>query len=104
MTLLGLPGKVTQVFILGFLRRDYGAAGLYALSKNGLIDGVQTVVSIVVITLFMPCIAQFFVTIKERGVKTACAIATFVFIFSFFFGGLLNFMLRYLIAHGVAAV
>ncbi|OGW76657.1 MAG: hypothetical protein A3K16_02960 [Omnitrophica bacterium RIFCSPLOWO2_01_FULL_45_24] len=104
VTLLGLPGKVTQVFILGFLRRDYGAAGLYALSKNGLIDGVQTVVSIVVITLFMPCIAQFFVTIKERGVKTACAIATFVFIFSFFFGGLLNFMLRYLIAHGVAAV
>lgn len=104
VTLLGLPEKVTQVFILGFLRRDYGAAGLYALSKNGLIDGVQTVVSIVVITLFMPCIAQFFVTIKERGVKTACAIATFVFIFAFFFGGLLNFMLRYLIAHGVAAV
>ncbi len=102
--LLGLPEKVTQVFILGFLRRDYGAAGLYAFSKTGVIDTIQTVVSIVVITLFVPCIAQFFVTIRERGVKTACAIATFVFMFSFFFGGILNFVLRYLIAHGVAAV
>lgn len=30
--LLGLPPEMAQVFVMGFLRRDYGAAGLYALA------------------------------------------------------------------------
>ncbi len=95
--LLGLPEKATEAFIIGFLRRDYGAAGLYALSRSGLLDGIQTLVSVVVVTLFVPCVAQFFVTIKERGVKTACLIGGFVFVFAFLFGGALNFALRYCI-------
>ena len=32
---LGLPVKVTEAFIIGFLRRDYGAAGLFILAKTG---------------------------------------------------------------------
>ncbi len=95
--LLGLPEKTTEAFIIGFLRRDYGAAGLYALSLSGMLDAIQTLVSVVVITLFVPCVAQFFVTIKERGVKLACLIGGFVFIFAFLFGGVLNFVLRYCI-------
>ncbi len=95
--LLGLPEKTTEAFIIGFLRRDYGAAGLYALSRSGMLDAIQTLVSVVVITLFVPCVAQFFVTIKERGVKLACLIGGFVFIFAFLFGGVLNFVLRYCI-------
>ncbi|MDP3789323.1 MAG: ferrous iron transporter B, partial [Candidatus Omnitrophota bacterium] len=76
---------------------DYGTAGLYMLSKNGVLDNIQVLVSLVVITLFVPCIAQFFVAIKERGLKTALMIAAFVFTFAFLFGGALNFVLRYLI-------
>jgi len=95
--LLGLPEKTTQAFIIGFLRRDYGAAGLYAISRSGLLDGIQMLVSVVVISLFVPCVAQFFVMIKERGVKVACLIGGFVFVFAFLFGGALNFALRYCI-------
>jgi len=95
--LLNLPKKAAEAFILGFLRRDYGAAGLYMLRETGALDGVQVLVSLVVITLFVPCIAQFFVTIKERGTKVACLIAGFVFVFSFLVGFILNLFLRYLI-------
>jgi ferrous iron transport protein B len=50
-------------------------------------------------TIFLPCIAQFAVTIKERGWKTALAISAFIFPFAFLVGGLLS---RLLVALGVA--
>ena len=33
--LLDLPPKTTEAFLIGFLRRDYGAAGLYRMAKGG---------------------------------------------------------------------
>ena len=92
---LGLPSKATEAFLIGFLRRDYGAAGLFALAKAGQLNPNQIVVSLVTITLFVPCIAQFMVMIKERGLKVALWITGFVFPFAFLVGGVLNFVLNY---------
>lgn len=92
---LNLPREATQSFIVGFLRRDYGAAGLYHLAQTGMLTNVQIVVSMVVITLFVPCLANFFVIIKERGLKTALWIVGFIFPFAILVGGTLNFILRY---------
>lgn len=92
---LGLPAESTAAFLLGFLRRDYGAAGLYALAKSGALDPIQILVSLVTITLFVPCIANFFIIIKERGLKTALAMVAFIFPTAFLVGGLLNFILRW---------
>jgi ferrous iron transport protein B len=97
VTWLHLPKETTAAFIIGFLRRDYGAAGLYVLAKNGLLDKIQILVSLVVITLFVPCIAQFFVTVKERGLRMAVLISTFVFLFAFLAGGIISHILRYLV-------
>lgn len=91
---LGLPPKATEAFIYGFLRRDYGAAGLHRLAMSGQMTGVQTVVSLVTITLFVPCVANFFVVIKERGLWTAVAMTAFIFPFAVLIGGLLNFALH----------
>ncbi|MFA5008001.1 MAG: ferrous iron transporter B [Candidatus Omnitrophota bacterium] len=102
---LHLPKETTAAFIIGFLRRDYGAAGLYALARAGALDKIQIFVSLIVITLFVPCIAQFFVTVKERGLKVALMIAGFVFLFAFLAGGLINHLLRYLIlVKGIAVL
>lgn len=76
--LLGLPGESTEAFIIGFLRRDYGAAGLYNLQKAGLLNDHQIVVSLVLITLFMPCIAQLMMVVKERGWAQATGISALV--------------------------
>jgi ferrous iron transport protein B len=91
---LNLPIEATESFIVGFLRRDYGAAGLFVLESKGLLDPVQVVVSLVTITLFVPCIANFFIIIKERGLKTAIWMSAFIFPFAVIIGGLLNAILR----------
>lgn len=91
---LGLPAKATEAFILGFLRRDYGAAGLLALSGGGMLTPLQVVVSLVTITLFIPCLANFFMIIKEQGIKIALLMAGIIFPFAFLIGGILNFALR----------
>lgn len=92
---LGLPSKATEAFIIGFLRRDYGAAGLYILRREGLLNNLQVLVSVVAITLFVPCVAQFFVTIKERGLKVAILINIFVFSFAILIGGLVNLLFKF---------
>jgi ferrous iron transport protein B len=92
--LLGLPEKAADAFLIGFLRRDYGAAGLFVLRGQGLLDGVQAVVSLVVITLFVPCIANFFMMVKERGIAVATAMVAFIIPFAFLVGAVLNFALR----------
>lgn len=91
---LGLPGKTTGFFLLGFLRRDYGAAGLFSMATAGELTPIQSLVSLVTITLFVPCLANFFMIIKERGMKVAVAVTAIVFILAFLVGGMLNFALR----------
>jgi ferrous iron transport protein B len=92
--LLGLPAETAEAFIIGFLRRDFGAAGLYHMAQDGALDAVQVVVAVVTITLFIPCIANFFMIVKERGWKTGLAIASFIFPFALFIGAALNWILR----------
>lgn len=93
VNLVGLPEKTTEAFILGFLRRDYGAAGLFTMAEKGLLTPVQSVVSLVTITLFVPCLANFFMIIKEMGIRTAMVIIAIVFPTAFLAGGALNWIL-----------
>lgn len=90
VTVLGLPAKATEAFLIGFLRRDYGSAGIFALQEQGLLNTEQVVVSLVTITLFIPCIANLFMIIKERGAKTAFLMTAFIFPFALLVGGLLH--------------
>jgi ferrous iron transport protein B len=90
---LGLPPEAASAFLLGLMRRDFAATGLFAMESQGLLDPVQVVVSIVTITLFIPCIASLFMMIKERGWKMALAMALFVLPFALLTGGLLQRLL-----------
>lgn len=62
-TWLNLPRETATAFIMGFVRRDFGAAGLYDLG----LGGAGTLVALITITLFVPCIASVLVIMKERG-------------------------------------
>ncbi|MBP7088067.1 MAG: ferrous iron transport protein B [Candidatus Omnitrophica bacterium] len=88
--LMGLPVDMSKIFLFGFFRRDYGAAGLYDLDRQGILSFREILVASVVLTLFLPCIAQFLMNIKERGIKVALAIAMFILLFSFSTGVILN--------------
>lgn len=83
---LQLPREAATTFVMGMVRRDFGAAGLYQLplSPN------QIVVSLVTITLFTPCIASLMVMVKERGVKEAAIVWTGTWVVAFLVGGILS--------------
>ncbi|MBK5211500.1 MAG: ferrous iron transport protein B [Coriobacteriia bacterium] len=61
---MGLPAKAATAFVMGFIRRDFAAAGFFSMNlTNG-----QLLVAMSTITLFVPCIASAIVILKERGV------------------------------------
>ncbi|MCX7690809.1 ferrous iron transport protein B [Thermoflexus sp.] len=93
---LGLPPQTAGMFLLGFLRRDYGATGLFDMALEGLLTPHQVLVSLVVITLFIPCMATVIMMIREHGWRTAMMITAFVFPFAFFVGGLVHWGLLWL--------
>jgi ferrous iron transport protein B len=92
--ILGLPKETAQAFVIGFLRRDFGVAGLYQLAAQGRLDPIQVIVAAVTITLFIPCVANFLMIVKERGWKTAAAVAGFIFPFALAVGAVVNVVLR----------
>ncbi|MGB9860547.1 MAG: nucleoside recognition domain-containing protein, partial [Moorellaceae bacterium] len=83
---LQLPPEAATAFIMGFIRRDFGAAGFYSLA----LSPQQTLVALVTITLFVPCIASALVIVKERGAREALIIWGAVLVLAFLLGGILS--------------
>ncbi len=94
VSLLGLPRQTATVFLMGFLRRDYGAAGLFDMSRQGVLDTGQIVVGLVVLTLFVPCIANSFVMIREQGLRNALLMIVSIFAYAVLVGAGLSWLLQ----------
>ncbi|MDZ4168429.1 MAG: ferrous iron transport protein B [Coriobacteriia bacterium] len=60
---LGLPAEAATAFVMGFVRRDFGATAFFTME----LTDAQLLVGMVTITLFVPCIASAMVILKERG-------------------------------------
>src|SRR6185295_16338011 len=90
--LLGLPREAAEAFLIGFLRRDFAATHLFDMSQKGALDEVQKLVATV--TLFIPCIANVFIIVKEHGPRVAAVMVGFVFPFAFAVGGLVRLLAR----------
>lgn len=93
---LGLPQEASAAFLMGFLRRDFGATGLFVMQSQGNLTPIQVVVAMVTITLFVPCVASVMVIAKERGWRTALSVILIVFPLAFLVGGLLYRALAFL--------
>lgn len=81
---LELPKEAAAAFIMGIIRRDFGAAGLADMS----LTAAQTLVAMVTITLFVPCIAAVLVMFKERNIKEGLILWASSFTVAFLVGGL----------------
>ncbi|NIN71279.1 MAG: ferrous iron transport protein B [Gemmatimonadetes bacterium] len=93
---LQLPAETARAIVMGLVRRDFGAAGLYDMG----LTPVQALVALVVITLFVPCVASIMVMAKEHGGRTAIRIWVGTWVVAFTVGGLLAHLLSWL---GVAS-
>ncbi|MEB3330461.1 MAG: ferrous iron transport protein B [Candidatus Sericytochromatia bacterium] len=83
--LLHLPQEAAAAFLMGLIRRDFGAAGLTDMP----LAPAQIVVALVVITLFVPCIATVVVLFKERGWREAAVLWGGSWVLAFAIGGVL---------------
>ena len=81
---LELPKEAATAFIMGIVRRDFGAAGLTDLAMTP----IQTTVALITITLFVPCIAAMMIVIKERNWTESLAIWFGSWITAFLVGGI----------------
>jgi ferrous iron transport protein B len=90
---LGLPAEASAAFVMGFLRRDFGATGLFVMASNGQLNDLQVLVAMVTVTLFIPCIASVMMIAKERGWRTSVGMVAFIIPLAFLVGGLLNRLL-----------
>jgi len=46
-------------------------------------------------TLFVPCIANLLMIVKERGLKAAIWMSVFIFPFAVLVGAIVNFLIRF---------
>ncbi len=92
--LIGLPAAAAPAFLYGFFRRDFGAAGLYELAHRGLLTPAALTTAAVTITLFVPCLAQFLVMLRERGPRVALGVLAVATTVAFGVGGLVDWLLR----------
>jgi ferrous iron transport protein B len=97
---LGLPAEASAAFLVGFLRRDFGATGLFVMQSQGLLTSMQVVVAMVTITLFIPCIASVMMIARERSWGTTLGMVFMIIPLAFLVGGLLSRLLT-LIGWGI---
>jgi len=83
---LQIPREAATAFVMGLVRRDFGAAGLTELAMSPM----QVVTSLIVITLFVPCIASLMILFKERGVREALLVWTGSWLVAFTVGGVFS--------------
>ena len=88
----GVSDRVSEAMLVGFLRRDFGAAGLLDMARGGKLSTGDVAVSMVVITLFIPCIANVFMIVKERGWKVAGMMSAFIFPYAVAVGALVRLL------------
>ena len=87
---LGLPASAATAFIMGLIRRDFGAAGLSTMNMTPL----QTVVALVTITLFVPCVASVMMIFKERSKREAAVVWLSTWLIAFLTGGVVYQLAR----------
>lgn len=81
---LKLPAEASTAFVMGLVRRDFGAAGLYEMALSPM----QVVVALTTITLFVPCIASLMVMLKERGTREGLVVWAGSWVLAFGIGGI----------------
>lgn len=67
--------------------------------RDHVLNPVQIVTALIVLTLFIPCIANFFMIIREHGTKKAFYILAFITPFAIGVGGAVSWILHALHIH-----
>jgi ferrous iron transport protein B len=89
---LKIPENATNLFVMSIIKRDLGAAGFYSMVTGGSFTQKEILVTLVVLTLFVPCFASQMILFKQEKALTAVLIWIGSFIVAFSAGGLVSWL------------
>ena len=97
---LHLPQEIADVFVMGLIRKEFGAAAILNLQMLPL----QNFIVLLTLSLTVPCIAATMVIFKERGMREGLAVWSAVFGLAIFIGGMITRLLEYMFRAGFAQI
>ncbi|MEE0181371.1 MAG: nucleoside recognition domain-containing protein [Anaerovoracaceae bacterium] len=71
---LQLPREAASLFIMSIVKRDFGAAGLLSVIEQSSFTYRQLTVSMLILSLFVPCFASLIILLKQEGFAKALSI------------------------------
>lgn len=89
VTVLGLPEEAISIILLGFLRKDVSIALLTPLH----LSAQQAVTASVFLVLYLPCLATFFVALKESSWRIVLKVLSITITCATLVGALLHVIL-----------
>ena len=85
---LKLSSTFSNVFVMGIIRRDMASLEVLNISHNYFTSNSQLFTSVIVISLFVPCVNAIIVISKELGWRLATFLWVLTFVLSIFIGGI----------------
>jgi ferrous iron transport protein B len=90
---LGLPLDIVEVLILTMARHEAAAGLLLNMVDQGLLDVVQSIVAVVITTMFVPCFANIVAMCRQAGWRSGIAMTLAINVSSFVLAGALSRLL-----------
>ncbi|MCF7953702.1 MAG: ferrous iron transport protein B [Spirochaetales bacterium] len=90
---MGLPIEMVEAFILMIAREEAAAGLILRLASSGMLTQAQSIVAVVVTTMFIPCFANIVAMFKEAGAKNALLMLIGINVSTILLGGALNWLL-----------
>ncbi|MBF0457390.1 MAG: ferrous iron transporter B [Nitrospirae bacterium] len=87
---LGLPTEMVDALILVIARREAAASVIIKMSENGHLNFVQSIVAVVLTTMFVPCLAHIGIIVKHQGWKSTLFMVSTMTFTSVLIAGFLN--------------
>ena len=97
--ILGLPVDMVDALLLTLARSEAAAGYVLKMSREGTLNGVQSIVAVVLLTTFAQCFANIAAIFKELGPRVAIIIVVSIYLTSFLFTGAVHELL--VLAQGV---
>ncbi|MCK5157247.1 MAG: ferrous iron transporter B, partial [Spirochaetales bacterium] len=90
---LGLPIEMVDALILMLAREEAAAGLILRLSRTGMLNFPQSIIAVVVTTMFIPCFANIVAMFKEAGVKAGILMLLAINVSTIILGGALNWLM-----------
>ncbi|MGI6748421.1 MAG: nucleoside recognition domain-containing protein [Anaerovoracaceae bacterium] len=91
---LKVPENAANLFIMSIIKRDLGAAGFYSMVIDGGFTQKEILVTMIVLSLFVPCFASQMILFKQGKALFAALIWIGSFIIAFLSGGIVSWFLN----------